>query len=132
MINTDTGACPFPLCIRASDKGSSYCVFHRKYFDTPNPKKSKQPIATESVKRKKEKKVLAVIKKDKMIELNGECQLRGANCTGKATDYEHIQKSSPSNYIDPKNGTIACRNCNRDKELHPELFKQHSVSRFAK
>lgn len=95
------------------------------------PKKI-NPIPKESKKRKKEKKKLQVLKGKLIIDLDGLCQLKGANCQYYATDYEHIQKSSPANYIDPKNGTLACRNCNRDKELYPKLFEKHSKSRFKK
>ena len=98
----------------------------------PVEKKKQQPPPKMSAKRKKESKVLYVLKGKKMIELDGLCQLKGANCQYFATDYEHIQKSSPANYIDPKNGTISCRMCNSDKEKFPELFKQHSISKFKK
>lgn len=98
---------------------------------TAAPKK-KARIKPQSKKREKEKKVLHVMKGELMIKLDGLCQLKGQNCQYFATDYEHIQKSSPANYIDPNNGTIACRNCNRDKELFPKLFTQHSISRFKK
>jgi len=105
-----------------------------KAFGTkaPEPPKPKKPVNKESKKRVKQKRVLSVIKAGKMIDLDGECQLKGPNCTFFATDYEHIQKSSPANYIDPNNGTLSCRNCNRDKEIYPELFKEHSISRFKK
>lgn len=111
---------------------SSYNLRDIKLGLLKKVEKKKQPIAKMSAKRKKEKKVLIVIKAGKMIDLNGLCQLKGPNCQKIATDYEHKQKSSPANYIDPNNGTIACRNCNRDKELYPKLFKDHSISRFKK
>lgn len=131
MINTTTGYCTFPICSRIVER-NGFCFLHAPHFAGPKPEKARTSIQKESKKRKKEKKTLAVIKAGKMIELNGLCQLNGPNCQKWATDYEHIQKSSPKNYIDPNNGTLACRNCNRDKELHPELFKEHSVSRFKK
>ena len=96
------------------------------------PEKKKYSISKMSAKRKKESKVLAVIKAGMMIKLDGLCQLKGPNCLTFATDYEHIQKSSPANYIDPNNGTLACRICNSEKESKPELFKEHSISRFKK
>jgi len=104
----------------------------KKNGEVQEEKKKVYRIPKESKKRKKEKKILLVIKAGKMIDLDGECQLKGPNCTFFATDYEHIQKSSPANYIDPNNGTLACRNCNRDKEIFPKLFEQHSKSRFTK
>ena len=99
---------------------------------TPVERKKQELIEKKSKKRKKESNKLYVLKGQLMVKLDGLCQLKGSNCQYYATDYEHKQKSSPANYIDPKNGTLACRNCNRDKELYPELFKEHSVSRFKK
>jgi 5-methylcytosine-specific restriction endonuclease McrA len=118
--------CPEPGCTVIG-----YCRFHAKLNPVVKEKKVYK-IPTESKKRKKDKKVLLVIKAGMMIKLDGECQLKGPNCQYFAMDYEHIQKSSPKNYIDPNNATLSCRNCNRDKELFPELFKDHSVSRFKK
>jgi len=96
--------------------------------DKTKPKR----IAPVGKKRQKQNKILAVMKAGLMIKLDGECQLKGPNCQFFAMDYEHKQKASPGNYIDPKNGTLSCRNCNRDKELYPKLFAKHSISRFKK
>ncbi len=109
---------------------SNYNLREIKLGHVSKPEKPKYRLPKETKRRKKEKRILLKIKAGKMVKLDGECQLRGPNCTFFATDYEHIQKSSPKNYIDPNNGTLSCRNCNRDKELHPGLFKEHCVSRF--
>lgn len=131
MINHATGYCSFPLCDRIEDK-NGFCLHHKIYSTVDVKKEAPKAIPKQSEKRKKEKRVLSVLKAIKMVELDGLCQLKGANCQYYALDYEHIQKSSPANYIDPNNGTIACRNCNRDKELYPKLFQEHSISKFKK
>jgi len=110
----------------------NYNRFEIKMASKPKDKTKPYSIPKMSAKRKKESKILQVLKAGKMIDLNGLCQLKGPNCQIYATDYEHIQKSSPANYIDPNNGTISCRVCNSEKESKPELFKQHSISRFKK
>ena len=111
---------------------SNYNRFEAKMNAVKKDKSKPYKIPVMSAKRKKESKVLAVIKAGMMIKLDGLCQLKGPNCLTFATDYEHIQKSSPANYIDPNNGTLACRICNSEKESKPELFKEHSISRFKK
>jgi hypothetical protein len=133
MINIETGACAFPLCRTKADKGSGFCISHRKYFDTPNPKKSKQPIATESKKRKSINKQYKAIKKE-MIGKDSRCKVKSPVCTGAAQGAHHLQKRSPSNLIAIDNLLPCCNACNSYLETNVKWSKDNnfSVSRFKK
>jgi 5-methylcytosine-specific restriction endonuclease McrA len=130
MINTKTGYCVFPLCDRIVER-NDFCVFHARHFAGPKPEKVKKNLPKQSPKRIKEQKeykkqVAAAIKE------NPECMIKGPTCTGFAQGFDHKQKRSPANFLNPDNQVPACNACNLFKELNPgwSNVNGHSVSRF--
>lgn len=54
------------------------------------------------------------IRKSVFARAGGECEIRGAGCTGKAEHLDHIVPRSvdPDRILDPKNWRAACAVCN--------------------
>ena len=129
----ETGYCRFPLCKRISEH-DGYCFHHKMYSDKAPKKKVQAEIPKQSARRKRERPILKKILATKIAACDGECQLKLPGCTFYAEEPDHVQKSSPNNYIDPKNINPSCRNCNGVKEKLVKLAKKKglSKSRFAK
>ena len=129
----ETGYCRFPICKRISEH-DGYCFHHKMYSSKAPAKKVHVEIPKKSARRKKEGRILKKILVTKIAAVDGECQLKLPGCTFYAEEPDHVQKSSPNNYIDPKNINPSCRNCNGVKEKLVKLAKKKglSKSRFAK
>lgn len=133
MINAETGFCSFPMCRLAVDKGSGYCLHHKKYFDSPTPKKSKKPIAPVAEKRKVVNKQYKAIKNE-MLGKDDRCKIKSPVCTGKAQGLNHKQKRTPKNLVEVENLEGSCNPCNQYIENNTAWAKAngHFISRFKK
>lgn len=129
--NTNTG-CVFPLCKFNQDKGSDFCLHHRKHFGAPDIKE-KKAIPKKSAKRKEEDKEYKKIVKELLAE-NPNCQIKETGCTTKASGLHHQKKRTPSTLLDKRYLIRACNNCNLWAELNPmeAIKKGHSHSKFKK
>lgn len=100
-----SNACDFPLCKYNADKGSDYCLHHRKHFGLAAQKK-KEPIAHQSAKKKQQLKDEKPDRDEKeawfkMVrqKLTGTCQ---CGCASPSSKYDDLHFRSSCCHIFPK------------------------------
>lgn len=113
---------------------SDYDIKRRneKCFGIAKPEEKKvYRIPKQSKKRIKENKDY---KKDMAEDFKGGCRIKSPVCSGKATGYHHIQKTSPLNRNVKKNKIPACDPCNGYIETHKKWAEANGffISRFKK
>lgn len=125
--------CIWPGCRSHAPEGKHYCYLHGRHAPK-DAKSGPKPIPKKSEKRKQEDKKLKKLFNGR--ETNT-CQLQIPNvCTGTVQGFDHTQKTSPNNRLQPDNMKLSCNACNTYKETSEgqEWAKEngHHVSRFAK
>lgn len=66
----------------------------------------------------------------KILQRDKTCQINGPNCTGKATEADHITNiANGGNELDPNNGQGLCHNCHQQKTQHEAHQAQNNWKR---
>lgn len=123
--------CQFPICPIHSN--SKYCIRRAVGSLIPEAIKKVYNIPKRSKKRIiEQKEYLGKVKAAAAIDDN--CEIRSPVCTGKMQGFNHPQKRTPKNWLDPKNHERSCNECNGYIEIHTEWAKEHGhfISKFAK
>lgn len=120
--------CQWPICKRDALNGSVYCYDHKRLMGETSVKTLAQPIPKKSEKRKEEDKILSKMFKARMA-ISDRCELKIPGvCTGKAQGFDHIQKTTPLNRLDPLNLKLSCHACNGQKEINTAQANELGLS----
>lgn len=103
--------CEFYGCKSNQDRGSTYCIGHRKLFGTPTPKKTQGKIRNRSLKRTELQKEYVKVVQGLLSE-NKNCQINAPGCTKFANGLHHIVKRAEKNLCELNNLIRACNSCN--------------------
>lgn len=116
-----------------------YCSYacKAKHYKEKGKKTKVNPI---SKTRCKESKIYA-LKRIAFLTQHTECEIKGSNCTSKATTIEHsmgrkgyaddwARDNNISLYLDERYWKASCHNCNLELENNPELSRKHQLSKI--
>ena len=122
--------CLFPTCTRHPEK-NGFCIFHKMYSSSTEPKKEVYKIPKRSVK---EKEVMKELKKLYPIYLkeNPICAINSKVCTKKATCIHHT-KGRGKNVLNAEDWLPSCTKCNlfieeNHKWAHEKGFKKKRIT----